>query len=144
MAYWLIKSEPSSYSWQDQLKKNIEPWSGVRNYQARNNLRAMRLNDLAFFYHSVKDKEIVGIVKIVRESYPDPTDAEQKWSCVDVKTVCPLNKTVTLEEINLIQPLQNIALLKQPRLSVMPITNKEWQIICRLGKLNPEQLKNAY
>lgn len=133
--YWLIKSEPSAYSWQEQLNNNIEPWTGVRNYQAKKNLQTMKKNDLAFFYHSNQGKEIIGIVKICREAYPDPTDPEQKWICVDVETVASLPTPVTLQQIKSVPELSEIALVKQSRLSVMPIHPEHWKILCHLGNV---------
>lgn len=136
MNYWLIKSEPSSFSWQEQLHNQIEPWTGVRNHQAKKNLQAMKNGDLAFFYHSNVGKEIVGVVEIVKEAYPDPTSAEGYWICVDVKTVCPFPQSVTLKQIKSHPDLQEIALIKQSRLSVMAIHPTHWQIICQLGHVN--------
>tara|TARA_Y100001970_G_C14023668_1_gene744860 strand:- start:547 stop:963 length:417 start_codon:yes stop_codon:yes gene_type:complete len=127
--YWLIKSEPSSWSWSDQEKDNITMWDGVRNYQARNNLKKMKIGDLCYFYHSVKEKSIVGIVEVIKEHYPDPTDKTGRFVVVDVKTKTKLLKPVTLEEIKNIKKLQNIALIKQSRLSVMPLAKHEWEVI---------------
>lgn len=135
MNYWLIKSEPTSFSWQEQLQNNIEPWTGVRNHQAKKNLQSMKKGDLAFFYHSNIGKEIVGIVEIHKEAYPDPTSTENKWICVDVKTVNSLPTPVTLQQIKSNPELQEISLIKQSRLSVMPITPKHWQIICQMGNV---------
>tara|TARA_X000001036_G_scaffold309021_1_gene287710 strand:- start:121 stop:537 length:417 start_codon:yes stop_codon:yes gene_type:complete len=132
--YWLLKSEPSTWSWEDQVKAGREMWDGVRNYQARNNLMKMKKKDLCFFYHSVSEKLIVGIVEVIKEYYSDPTDESGKFVVVDVKTKKKLKKPVSLEEIKSIAELSNIALLKQSRLSVMPLTKKEWGIILRISE----------
>ena len=132
--YWLLKSEPSTWSWKDQVKSKTDMWDGVRNYQARNNLMKMQKNDLCFFYHSVKEKSIVGIVKVVREHYPDPTDISNKFVAVDVKAVKKLKKPVTLQNIKNNHNLKNIALIKQSRLSVMPLTQKEWDKIIEMSQ----------
>ena len=131
MKYWLLKSEPSSWSWQDQIREKITMWDGVRNYQARNNLIKMKKNDLSFFYHSVSEKRIVGIVKIIKESYTDPTDISKKFVAVDVKFVKSLKKPVTLEFIKENNKLSELPLIKQSRLSVMPIDKNAWDIIIK-------------
>ena len=131
--YWLLKSEPSAWSWSNQVKEKTTMWDGVRNYQARNNLIKMKKGDLCFFYHSVSEKSIVGIVEIVKESYPDPTDSSGKFVVVDVKTKSKIKKAISLEIIKKTAGLENIPLLKQSRLSVMPISNKEWGIIIKLS-----------
>lgn len=131
--YWLLKSEPSTWSWQDQLHVKSEPWTGVRNYQARNFMKQMKIGDLAFFYHSNEGKEIVGIVKVVKPYYPDPTDDDGKFGCVDVSAVHSLKTPVKLAQIKADPRLENIALIRQSRLSVMPITNTEWEIILKRG-----------
>ncbi|MDI2113660.1 EVE domain-containing protein [Commensalibacter nepenthis] len=141
MNYWLIKSEPDAYSWQEQLKNNIEPWTGIRNHQAKKNLQSMKIGDLAFFYHSNVGKEIVGIVRIVKEYYPDPTDPDHKWSCVDVQTVCSVPVPITLKQIKTIPELQEISLIKQSRLSVMPITAEHWQLLCQLGQVSSHDIE---
>lgn len=133
MAYWLMKSEPDCYSW-DRLKQDkITAWDDVRNYQARNNMMAMKRGDLAFFYHSNVGKEIVGIMEIAREHYPDPADESGKFVLVDVKYKKPLKTPVSLTDIKAHPKLQDIALIRQSRLSVMPISDEEWEIICRMG-----------
>ena len=132
--YWLMKSEPSTWSWEDQVKSKIDMWDGVRNYQARNNLMKMKKKDLCFFYHSVSEKSIVGIVEVVKEHYPDPTDSKNKFVAVDVKAIKKLKKPVTLEIIKNNKKLQNIALIKQSRLSVMPLKKTEWDEIVRISK----------
>ena len=129
MKYWLIKSEPSVYSWDQFEKDGKTNWNGVRNYQAANNMKAMKKGDQAFFYHSNDGKEIVGIAEIVKEAYPDPTDATGKFVMVDVKPVKKLKKTVTLADIKSHATLKNMALVKQSRLSVSPVTADEWKII---------------
>ncbi len=126
---WLIKSEPSAWSWGDQVKKGVEAWTGVRNYQASNNLKAMRLGDTCFFYHSVEERRIVGIVEVARESFPDPTEPTSRWVAVDVKTLHPVQRPVTLAEIKAEPRLADIALIRQSRLSVVPLTEDQWQIL---------------
>jgi len=133
MAYWLMKTEPSAWSWDDQVKKGTESWNGVRNHQANNNMKAMKKGDKAFFYHSVDEKSIVGIVEIVKEHYPDQTDETGKFGMVDVKTVRKLPVPVTLEQIKSHKDLQGMPLIRQSRLSVSPVTEKEWGAILRLA-----------
>ena len=133
MKYWLIKSEPNTWSWDDQIKEKITMWDGVRNYQARNNLMSMKVNDLCFFYHSVNEKKIVGIVSITKEHYTDPTDKTKKFVAVDVKTKKTLKNPVTLKQIKKEKKLSHLALVKQSRLSVMPIDKISWDLICKLG-----------
>jgi predicted RNA-binding protein with PUA-like domain len=132
--YWLLKSEPSTWSWEDQVKAGVEMWDGVRNYQARNNLMSMKKKDLCFFYHSVSEKSIIGIVEVVKEHYPDPTDKTGKFVVTDVKTKKRLKKAVSLEEIKSNPKLSNVALIKQSRLSVMPITKIEWETIIKISE----------
>ena len=132
--YWLLKSEPSTWSWEDQVKAGVEMWDGVRNYQARNNLRSMKKKDLCFFYHSVSEKSIIGIVEVVKEHYPDPTDKTGKFVVTDVKTRKMLKKAVSLEEIKSNPKLSNMALIKQSRLSVMPLTKREWETIIKISE----------
>ncbi len=131
--YWLLKSEPNAWSWDDQVKEGPSMWDGVRNYQARNNLKKMKKGDLCFFYHSVNEKNIIGIVKVVKEFYPDPTDKTGKFVVVDVKAIKKLKKVVTLQEIKNNNKLTQIALVKQSRLSVMPLKKIEWDIIIKLS-----------
>ena len=133
MKYWLLKSEPNTWSWHDQIKEKITMWDGVRNYQARNNLMNMRVNDLCFFYHSVNEKKIVGIVSVSKEHYIDPTDKTKKFVAVDVKTKKSLKNPVTLKQIKKEKKLSHLALVKQSRLSVMPIDKISWRLICKLG-----------
>ena len=135
MKYWLVKSEPDVWSWDQHVKKGVQHWDGVRNYQAANNLKAMKKGDLAFFYHSNIGKEIVGIVEVVKESYPDPSDEKGKFVMVDFKAVKPLKKPVTLADVKESKALADMALLKQSRLSVQPVTAAEWKTICKMGGL---------
>jgi len=134
MAYWLMKTEPGTWSWDDQLRDNVTHWDGVRNYQASNNMKAMRVGDRVFFYHSVNEKRIVGIVEVAREYYPDPTDASSRFGMVDVKALMPLNKPVSLADIKGEPKLQDLALIRQSRLSVMPIDDDSWALICHMGE----------
>ncbi len=133
MQYWLVKSEPNTWSWDDHVKKGVEHWDGVRNYQASNNMKAMKIGDLAFFYHSVKEKQIVGIVEVVKEYYPDHTDPKGRFGMVDFKAVKPVNTPITLADIKATPSLENMALVKQSRLSVCPVTNEEWDIINKMA-----------
>lgn len=135
MAHWLMKSEPGSWSWDDQVRVGVEPWNGVRNFQAAAHMKAMRLGDQAFFYHSVNEKRIVGIVEVVRQYYPDPTDATGRFGMVDVKAVRPLPRPVGLAEIKADPRLQHLPLIRQSRLSVMPIDDEAWAMLCAMGGL---------
>ena len=137
MAYWLMKSEPGNWSWDDQVKDGVAEWDGVRNYQAANNMKAMKIGDRAFFYHSVKEKQVVGIVEVVKVYYPDPTDASGRFGMVDVKALRPFAKPVSLAEIKAEPRLQELALIRQSRLSVMPIRAEEWRVICAMGETKP-------
>jgi predicted RNA-binding protein with PUA-like domain len=140
MAYWLMKSEPGTWSWDQQKAegKTGAEWDGVCNYQARNNMRAMKTGDLAFFYHSIGEKACVGIVKIVVEAHPDSTASSGQWECVDVAAVTGLPKPVTLAEIKTIPQLESMVLVNNSRLSVQPVTASEWRKVCALGGLaNP-------
>jgi len=134
VAYWLMKSEPGAWSWDDQVKAGAAEWDGVRNYQAANNMKSMKIGDRAFFYHSVNEKRIVGIVEVVREYYPDPSDASGRFGMVDVKALRPLEAPVTLAQIKAEPRLADLALIRQSRLSVMPIPDAAWRLICRMGK----------
>ena len=136
MKYWLLKSEPDAWSWDDQVKEGASMWDGVRNYQARNNLKNMKRNDLCFFYHSVTEKSVVGIVKVVKEHYLDPTDKTERFVVVDVKAIKKLKKPVSLEKIKHNNKLKNIALVKQSRLSVMPIKEVEWNEIIKMSSIS--------
>tara|TARA_Y100001936_G_C15876535_1_gene560522 strand:+ start:411 stop:815 length:405 start_codon:yes stop_codon:yes gene_type:complete len=133
MQYWLLKSEPKTWSWQNQVDEGPSMWDGVRNYQARNNLKKMKKNDLCFFYHSVTEKKIIGIVKVVKEFYPDPTDTTGRFVVVDVKATKKFNKTVSLDQIKNSRKLENIPLIKQSRLSVMPLKKFEWETIIKMS-----------
>ena len=143
MNYWLLKSEPDVWSIDQQIKAGSKGviWDGVRNYQAANNLKNMKVGDLCFFYHSNIGKEIVGIVRVIKESFKDPTDTEKKFVAVKVKFVKKLNIPVTLENMKKIKALGELSLIKQSRLSVMPIDTKCWKIILKMGKINNK--KNA-
>jgi predicted RNA-binding protein with PUA-like domain len=133
MQYWLVKSEPDSFSWDQQVANEVEPWTGVRNHTARQNLKAMKLGDRAFFYHSNQGKEIVGVVEVVREAYPDPTADKGPWICVDLKAVAPMPRPVTLVAVKADPKLADMALVRLSRLSVMPVSKPHWDYICRLG-----------
>ena len=133
MNYWLLKSEPSTWSWDDQSKVKKEMWDGVRNYQARNNLMKMKKGDLCFFYHSVNEKKIVGIAEVVKEHYPDPTDITNKFVVVDIKTKKKLKNSVSLKQIKSQKKLSHLALIKQSRLSVMPIDKESWYLINKMA-----------
>ncbi|GBR05608.1 EVE domain-containing protein [Acetobacter oeni] len=130
-SYWLVKSEPDAFSWDEQVASDIEPWTGVRNHQAKKNLATMKMGDLAFFYHSNKGREIVGVVEIVREGYPDPTAESGSWVCVDVKAVGPMPRPVTLAEIKADPALADFGLVRQSRLSVVPVSAGHWDHLCR-------------
>ncbi|WP_135502862.1 EVE domain-containing protein [Roseovarius aestuariivivens] len=135
MRYWLFKSEPSTWSWQDQVAKGDagEEWDGVRNYQARNFMREMAIGDKGFFYHSQKEKAIVGTVEVIAEAHPDSTTKDDRWECVDIKALEAVNKPVTLEMIKREPQLSEMVLLRNSRLSVQPVTDQEWQIVCRMA-----------
>jgi predicted RNA-binding protein with PUA-like domain len=137
MAYWLVKSEPATFSWDDQVNSGAkgEPWTGVRNHTAKQNLMKMNKGERAFFYHSGEGKEIVGIVEVVREYYPDPTDRTGKFVAVDMKAFSPLPRPVTLAAIRAEKSLNNMILVKQSRLSVQPVTAAEWKAVCTIGGL---------
>lgn len=137
MAYWLFKSEPDTWSWDQQVAKGAagEEWNGVRNYQARNNMRAMKVGDLGFFYHSNVGKEVVGIVEVCAPSHPDSTTDDPRWDCVDIRAVRPLPRPVTLEEAKVEPRLAEMALVRNTRLSVQPVTEDEWKVVCELGGL---------
>ncbi len=133
MAYWLFKSEPEAYSWDDLVAEGRDCWDGVRNHQAANNMKAMKTGDRAFFYHSVKQREIVGVVEVVGEYYPDHSDASGRFGMVDIAPVAPLAKPVGLAEIKGDPRLAELALVRQSRLSVMPVSAAHWQILCAMG-----------
>ena len=133
MAKWLLKSEPFKYSWDQLVRDGRTHWDGVRNFQASNNLKAMRLGDRGFFYHSNEGVEIVGVVEIVREYYPDPSDPANRFGMVDLRPLMPLAKPVTLRQIKTEPSLSEMALVRQSRLSVSPVSEAEWRDVCRLG-----------
>jgi predicted RNA-binding protein with PUA-like domain len=132
-----MKSEPGTWSWDDQVKAKATGWDGVRNHQAANNMKAMELGDRAFFYHSVNEKRIVGIVEVVKRYHPDPTDESGRFGMVDVKAVRPFVEPVTLAQIKAEPRLQDLALVRQSRLSVLPVAKAEWDLICKMGQTPP-------
>lgn len=134
MHYWLIKTEPSTWSWADQVTKKTTSWDGVRNYQAANNLKAMEVGDWCFFYHSVSDRQIVGIVEVTSTYHPDPSDKTGRFGMVEVAAVKPLKKPVSLDDIKLEPRLSHLALVRQSRLSVMPIDETAWKLILQMGE----------
>ena len=135
MRYWLFKSEPSTWSWDDQVAKGDagEEWDGVRNYQARNFMREMQLGDRGFFYHSQKEKSVVGVVEVCAEAHPDSTTDDDRWECVDIKAVAPVKTQVSLDMIKADPRLAEMVLVKNSRLSVQPVTEDEWQVICDIA-----------
>ena len=136
MAYWLYKSEPFKWSWQQQVEAGAEGtfWNGVRNHLAKKHMQAMKLGDRGFFYHSNEGKEIVGLVEVIREAYPDPTaEPGEPWVVVDLKAIKPLPKPVTLAQVKATESLSKMALVTSMRLSVQPVTDEEWDIVCRMG-----------
>ena len=140
MAYWLFKSEPDTWSWEQQVAKGPvgEEWHGVRNYQARKNMRAMQIGDLGFYYHSNIGKEIVGIVEVCALSHPDSTTDDPRWDCVDIRAVKPLVRPVTLEDCKAHPDLAKMVLVNNSRLSVQPVSEAEWRTICALGGISTE------
>ncbi len=134
MNYWLAKSEPEAYSWQQLVKDGKTAWTGVRNFTARNNLRAMKKNDLVFFYHSGDEKSVVGLARVEKESYPDPTAEEGDWSCVDLAAVKAVNKPVSLAQIKSDKTLHDMVLVKQSRLSVSPLTKAQFERVLALAE----------
>ena len=134
MAHWLIKSEPNTWSWEDHVRDGTAEWDGVRNHQAANNLKAMKVGDTAFFYHSVNEKRIVGIVEVVKESYPDPSDETGRFVMVDFKAMKPVKRPVTLAEIKAEPRLEGLALIRHSRLSVMPVEEAHWALLCAMGE----------
>jgi predicted RNA-binding protein with PUA-like domain len=131
--HWLVKSEPDAFSWDQQVANKVEPWTGVRNHAAKLNLMAMRKGDLAFFYHSNVGKEIVGVVQVVREAYPDPSAESGSWVCVDMQAVGPMPRPVTLAAIKADPKFADFALVRLSRLSVVPVSKVHWDLICRMG-----------
>jgi predicted RNA-binding protein with PUA-like domain len=142
MAYWLFKSEPDGWSWEKQKAKGAsgQEWDGVRNFQARKNMQTMKKGDRGFFYHTGDEKRVVGIVEVIGEAHPDSTDATGVWKCVDVKAVADLPKPVALEAIRREPKLAEMVLVKAPRLSVQPVRDAEWTLVCRMGGLDPATL----
>ena len=139
MQYWLFKSEPSTWSWDDQVAKGDagEEWDGVRNYQARNNMRLMKLGDLGFFYHSQSEKAVVGVVEVCAEAHSDSTTDDDRWECVDIKAVKPVANPVTLQMCKDDPRLAEMVLVKNTRLSVQPVTEAEWRVVCELAGIDP-------
>ena len=143
MRHWLVKSEPDAFSWDQQVANGVEPWTGVRNATAARNLREMALGDQAFFYHSNIGKEIVGVVEVVRTAYQDPTDDTGRWVCVDVKALGPVPRKVTLAGIKADPRLAGLALVRQSRLSVMPVGAEHWAILCDMAGWKDEASRAA-
>jgi len=137
MQHWLFKSEPSAWSWEDQVKEGTAEWDGVRNHQANNNMKAMKKGDKGFFYHSVNEKQIVGIVEVAKEHYPDHTDKTGKFGRGDVKAIEPVKTPVTLADIKAEPKLADLALVKQSRLSVVPVGKDEWKLMCKMAGVKP-------
>ncbi|MEX2518677.1 MAG: EVE domain-containing protein [Paracoccaceae bacterium] len=139
MAYWLFKSEPGAWSWDDQVAKGAagEEWNGVRNYQARNNMRAMKIGDLGFFYHSIDEKRVVGIVEVSALSAPDSTTEDARWDCVHIRAVAPMPNPVTLEMCKAEPRLKDMILVNNTRLSVQPVSEAEWTVVCEIGGYIP-------
>ncbi len=137
MGFWLMKSEPGAWSWDDQVSAGSAEWDGVCNYQAANNMKAMKLGDRGFFYHSGDEKRIAGIVEVVKEYYPDPSDASGRFGMVDVTALRPFENPVSLAEIKAAPHLAGLALVRQSRLSVLPVSADEWKIICKMGETRP-------
>ncbi|MDE0809868.1 MAG: EVE domain-containing protein [Alphaproteobacteria bacterium] len=136
MRYWLFKSEPGTWSWDDQVKEGDKGagWDGVRNHQASNNMKAIKIGDQGFFYHSVNEKQVVGIVEVVAEYHPDDTDASGRFGMVDIKAVRPITRPVTLAKIKADERMADFGLVRQSRLSVVPVTKEQWDIICAMGE----------
>jgi predicted RNA-binding protein with PUA-like domain len=137
MSYWLVKSEPNAWSWEQHVAVGVEPWDGVRNYQAANNMKAMKVGDRALFYHSGAERQVVGVLEVVREYYPDPSDASGRFGMVDFKALHPFARPVSLAEIKADGRLDHIALIRQSRLSVMPLDADAWRIIAEMGGIAP-------
>ncbi|MBF9034968.1 EVE domain-containing protein [Rhodobacterales bacterium HKCCE2091] len=139
MNYWLFKSEPNTWSWDDQVARGEagQEWDGVRNYQARNNMREMKVGDLGFFYHSLSEKAVVGIVEVIAESHPDSTTDDERWDCVDIRAVRPFANPVTLADVKADPRLADMVLANNTRLSVQPVSEAEWRVVCELGGVEP-------
>lgn len=142
MQYWLFKSEPFKWSWEMQKKKGDagEEWDGIRNYQARNNMRLMKIGDRGFFYHSNEGLEVVGIVEVCALSHPDSTTDDERWDCVDIKAICDMPSPVTLKDVKANPKLADMALVTSMRLSVQPVKPAEWKEVCRMGGLDPKTI----
>lgn len=143
MQYWLVKSEPDAWSWDQQVNRGDvgEPWSGVRNYTARNNMRAMKLGDRVFFYHSNEGLEIVGVCEVAELSKQDPTTEDERWDCVTLRALAPVPEPVSLKDVKANPKLAQMSLVTSFRLSVQPVTAAEWKEVCRMGGLDPKTLK---
>lgn len=137
MAHWLVKSEPETWSWDDHVKKGVEHWDGVRNHQANNNMKAMKTGDRTFFYHSGDEKRIMGVIEVVKEHYPDHTDESGRFGMVDFKALFPVKHNVTLAEIKAEPRLQDLLLVRHTRLSVVPVSDEHWRIICGMAGIEP-------
>jgi predicted RNA-binding protein with PUA-like domain len=137
MKYWLVKSEPGAWSWDDHVKAGTAEWDGVRSHQACANMKAMKIGDRAFFYHSIKEKQVVGLLEVAKEYYPDPTDKSERFGMVDFKALKPVEKPVTLADIKAVPELHGMALVRQSRLSVMPVAAKEWRLILKMSGTKP-------
>ena len=137
MNHWLVKSEPGAWSWLDHVKAKTTSWDGVRNHQAANHMKAMKIGDRVFMYHSVNEKQIVGVLEVVKMYHPDPSDETGRFGMVDLKAVSPLQTPVTLKQIKEEPKLEHLALVRQSRLSVMPIDSASWQILCKMGQIQP-------
>ncbi len=133
MAYWLVKSEPGAWSWDDHVKADVAEWDGIRNHQANNNMKEMKIGDKAFFYHSVDEKRIVGVLEVVKEHYPDHTDETGKFGMVDFKALMPVKTPITLADIKADERLQDLLLVRHTRLSVVPVSKQHWKIICGMA-----------
>ncbi len=142
MAYWLFKSEPFKWSWEEQKAEGDKgaEWDGIRNYQARNFMRDMKVGDKGFFYHSNEGLEIVGIIEICAESHQDTTTDDERWNCVDVKAICDMPNPVSLKQVKAAENLSEMSLVKSMRLSVQPVRDEEWAIVCKMGGLDPDTL----
>lgn len=143
MQYWLVKSEPDAFSWDEQVSRGAagEPWSGVRNYTARNNMRAMKLGDRVFFYHSNEGLAVVGVCEVAETSKPDPTTDDPRWDCVTLRALAPMPKPVSLKDVKANPKLAEMSLVTSFRLSVQPVTAAEWKEVCKMGGLDPKTLK---
>jgi len=142
MAYWLFKSEPDSWSWEEQKARGKagQEWDGVRNFQARSNMRAMKVGDRGFFYHSGAERAVVGVVEVIAPAHPDSTDPSGGWECVDLRAVADLPKPVTLDAVKAEPRLKDMALVKNARLSVQPVREEEWRLVCEMGGLDPGKI----